>query len=89
MSSPAMEREEGSISPFADRYPKEFLMVYLEKGSIGLIVKRESGGFQQLEDLLYSNLFNGICFGTFLFLIGCTCGERLSESESQSLSMKS
>ena len=54
VSSPAMEREEGSISPFADRYPKEFLMVYLEKGSIWLVIKGESGRFQLLEQLLDS-----------------------------------
>ena len=75
-----------------NRSLQEFPMIYSEKGSVWMVIKGKRGRFQLLD----SDFINVFCFGsfcsgflTFFFLTGYTCGERLSEPESQSLRMKS
>ncbi len=41
-------------------------MVYLEKGSIRLVIDGKNSGFQLPEQLLDSGLLNGFCLGAFL-----------------------
>ncbi len=71
-------------------------MVYFEQGSIGLLPDGKVAGSSCLKSrsivtFLMDSALEPFCFGfiIFLFLTGCTCRERLSESESQSLLMKS